>query len=54
MYTQASVALIDGWAIKLRYTALAPDEEGAQRAEAAANMIWRSVLSEIVARPAGS
>jgi len=52
MYTRASVALVDGWAIKLRYTVVAPDDETARQGELTSALLWRSVLAEIAASPA--
>jgi hypothetical protein len=53
MYTRATIALLNGWAFKLRYTVLAPDDAAVQRAERSANLIWRAALTEI-ASPAGA
>lgn len=51
MYTRASVAILDGWTIKLRYTAAAADEAAAVRAQATAAALWRTILAEIAAGP---
>jgi hypothetical protein len=47
MYTRVSVAFVGQWAIKLRYSNVAPDAETAQRAEAAAGAIWSAALQEL-------
>ena len=47
MYTRASVTLVNGWAIKLRYTEAAPDQAATERARATAAAIWRSVVAEV-------
>ncbi len=51
MYTRVSVALVNGWAIKQRYTSLAPDDAAALQGELTSRAIWRGALGEIVARP---
>lgn len=51
MYTRASIALLNGWAFKLRYTMLAPDEAALRQAEAASSLAWRAALGEIAAAP---
>lgn len=51
-YVRISVALINGWAIKLRYAAPAADEEGARAREGEANAIWRATLREMAPPPA--
>jgi hypothetical protein len=45
-YTRVSVAIINGWVIKLRYTAPAADDETTQRDALIADRIWASVLGE--------
>lgn len=47
MYTRASVTLVNGWAIKLRYTEAAPDQGATDRARAAASAIWRAAIAEV-------
>lgn len=47
MYTRINVAMVGQWAIKLRYTVLAPDEDAARRGEAAAAALWNATLSEL-------
>jgi len=47
MYTRVTVAMVGQWAIKLRYTVLAPDDEAARRGEAAAAALWNATLSEL-------
>lgn len=51
MFTQANVADISGWSIKLRYMRVAPDDEAARRAEQTAAAIWRAALAEVMANP---
>jgi hypothetical protein len=49
-YTRVSVAMIQGWVIKLRYTAPAADDAAAARVAQIADAVWRQTLSEIVSR----
>lgn len=51
MYTRVSIAMIGEWAVKLRYTALAPNDEAARQAELAASTTWSAVLAEIAPPP---
>lgn len=50
MYTRASVTLVNGWAIKLRYTEAAPDQAATDRARATAASIWRAAIAEVTGR----
>jgi hypothetical protein len=45
-YTRVSVAMINGWVIKLRYTAPAADDEATQRDALVADRVWAAVLGE--------
>lgn len=45
-YTRVSVAMINGWVIKLRYTAPAADDETVQRDALVADRVWAGVLGE--------
>lgn len=47
MYTRASVTLINGWAIKMRYTVVAADDDAIRRGEETSDAAWRGALSEI-------
>jgi hypothetical protein len=49
-YTRVSIAMIRGWAFKLRYTAPAASDAAAQQAALAADRLWAQTLTEI-ARP---
>lgn len=49
LYTRASVTMINGWSIKMRYTALAPDDAAARADEQAAGAAWRVMLTDIQA-----
>jgi hypothetical protein len=51
MYTRASVALVNGWAIKLRYSVVAPDDAAARQGHSTSEAAWRGALAEIVAPP---
>ncbi len=48
LYTSASVARIGNWILKLRYTAPAPDDAAAAEADAAADLAFDGVLSQII------
>lgn len=50
-YTSAAVAIVNGWTIKLRYTAPAPDDDAARQAELIAGALFSSALTEILRRP---
>ncbi len=47
-YTNASVARVGDWILKLRYTAPAPNDAAAAQADAAADMLFDGVLDEII------
>ncbi|MEZ5970190.1 MAG: hypothetical protein R3C31_00090 [Hyphomonadaceae bacterium] len=47
-FTRASVARIGDWILKLRYSAPAPDNAAAARADAAADMLFDGALAEII------
>lgn len=49
-FTRVTVTIVGQWAIKLRYSLLAPDESAVQRGEAAATRIWNATLSELTQR----
>jgi hypothetical protein len=51
-FTSVNVAMAGPWTIKLRYTAPARTDAEAQQAEQAANLLFASTLSQIVAPPA--
>lgn len=51
MYTRASVALVNGWAIKLRYSLVAPDDATVRQGHSISEAAWRGALVEIVAPP---
>ena len=50
LYTRVSVALIDGWVIKMRFSQDAPDETAAIGAEMAASLTWMATLQDFAAR----
>jgi hypothetical protein len=47
LYTRVTVAIVGQWAIKLRYSVVAPDEAATQRGQAAAAMLWNATLSDL-------
>ncbi|MBN8608246.1 MAG: hypothetical protein J0L81_15110 [Caulobacterales bacterium] len=51
-FTSVNVAMAGPWTIKLRYTAPARTDAEAQQAELAANLLFASTLTQIVAPPA--
>jgi hypothetical protein len=50
-YTSVSVAIVNGWVIKLRFTASAPDDDAARQAELMAGVIFAATLNEIIEQP---
>ena len=50
LYSRVSVAMIGGWVIKMRYTAVAPDAQAAQQAELESTMLWNATLGEVSAQ----
>lgn len=46
-YTRVSVAVIDGWVIKMRYTAPAADDTAAREAAQLSGRFWAGVLQEM-------
>ncbi len=48
LFTRASVARVGNWILKLRYTAPAPDDTAAAQADAAADIAFDGVLSQII------
>lgn len=48
LYTRASVAFVGQWAIKLRYSVVAPTAEAARQGEVTSGLIWSSALSELM------
>ena len=48
LFTRASVARVGDWILKLRYTAPAPDDAAAAQADAAADLAFDGVLSQII------
>lgn len=49
LYTRVSLALIDGWVIKMRYSAPAADDAAVAAADAAADQLWADTLATIAA-----
>jgi hypothetical protein len=47
LYTRITVAMVGQWAIKLRYTVVAPDADTTRRGEAAAISLWTATISEL-------
>ena len=47
-YSRISVAIVDGWTIKLRYTTDAPDDAALMNAELESSLIWGATLADIV------
>lgn len=47
LYSRLSIAVINGWSIKLRYSAEAPTEEAAAEAAEAADAIWAATIREL-------
>jgi hypothetical protein len=47
MYTRASVAFVGEWAIKMRYSMIAPTVEAAQQAEITSGLLWSATLGEL-------
>jgi hypothetical protein len=47
LYTRVTVAQVGQWAIKLRYSIVAPDADGARVGEAAAGAIWNATFSDL-------
>lgn len=50
LYTRVSVALIEGWVIKMRFSQDAPDEAAATAAEMASGLQWMATLQDFAAR----
>jgi hypothetical protein len=48
LYTRASVAFVGQWAIKLRYSTVAPTAEAAQQGEVTSGLIWSSTLNQLM------
>lgn len=50
-YSRIDVALVRGWAIKLRYSAIGDDEAAIQAADNAADAAWRQVMGDVLNSP---
>jgi hypothetical protein len=50
-YTRVSVAMVDGWVIKLRYTADAPEQNSLAQQDLMASFIWFSTLERMTQAP---
>lgn len=50
-YSRIDVALVRGWAIKLRYSAIGDDAEAIQAADNAADAAWREVMGDVLNSP---
>jgi len=47
LYSRVSIAVINGWSIKLRYSAEAPTDEAARTAADAADALWAATVREL-------
>ncbi len=48
-YTRVSLASVDGWVIKMRYTATIADDTALAAAEAASDQLWTETLASVAA-----
>jgi hypothetical protein len=50
-YTRVSVAIVDDWVIKLRYTADAPDQSSLTQQDLVASVLWLTTLNRLSQAP---
>lgn len=50
-YTRATIAQVGDWIIKLRYSAVAPDDAAATQGEVTSNALFEAALAEMVPPP---
>jgi|CXWL01.1.fsa_nt_gi hypothetical protein len=48
MFWRTTIAMVDGWVIKVRYTVVAPDAAARQTGERTADAVWRGVMGELM------